>query len=64
MKSFIDQYNWKDINFRSFIIHADLEFLLEKISTCNNNPKKSSTAKTDKHIQLLVIRSLHIVSSM
>ena len=33
----------------SFIIHADLEFLLEKISTCNNNPKKSSTAKTDKH---------------
>ena len=48
----------------SFIIHADLEFLLEKISTCNNNPKKSSTAKTDKHIQLLVIRSLHIVSSM
>ena len=32
-----------------FIIHADLEFLLEKISTCNDNPKKSSTAKTDKH---------------
>ena len=31
-----------------FIIHADLESLLEKISTCHNNPKKSSTTKVNK----------------
>ena len=33
----------------SFIIYADLESLLEKISTCHNNPKKSSTTKINKH---------------
>ena len=37
-----------------FIIYADLESLLEKISTCHNNPKKSSTTKI-RSIQLLVI---------
>ena len=34
----------------SFIIYADLESLLEKMNTCHNNPKKSSTAKINKHI--------------
>ena len=33
-----------------FIIYADIESLLEKISTCHNNPKKSSTTKTAKHL--------------
>ena len=32
-----------------FIIYADLESLLEKMSTCRNNPKKSSTTKINKH---------------
>ena len=32
-----------------FIIYVDLESLLEKISTCHNNPKMSSTTKTNKH---------------
>ena len=32
-----------------FIIYADLECLLEKISTCYNNPKKSSTTEINKH---------------
>ena len=32
-----------------FIIHADLECLLEKIGTCYNNPNKSSTTKINKH---------------
>ena len=32
-----------------FIIYADLESLLEKINTCHNNPKKSSTTKINKH---------------
>ena len=32
-----------------FIIYVVLEVLLEKISPCHNNPKKSSTTKKDKH---------------
>ena len=32
-----------------FIIYADLECLLEKISTCHNNPEESSTTKMNKH---------------
>ena len=33
-----------------FVIYADLECLLEKISTCINNPNESSTTKIDKHV--------------
>ena len=32
-----------------FLIYTDLECLLEKISTCQNNPNKSSTTKINKH---------------
>ena len=32
-----------------FIVYAELESLLEKINTCHNNPKKSSTTKINKH---------------
>ena len=32
-----------------FIIYADLEALLEKMSTCHNNPKKSSTTELNKN---------------
>ena len=32
-----------------FITYSDLDSLLEKISTCHNNPKKSSTTKINKH---------------
>ena len=32
-----------------FNIYADLESLLEKMSTCHNNPQKSSTIKINKH---------------
>ena len=31
------------------IIYADLESLLEKMDTCYNNPKNSSTTKINKH---------------
>ena len=31
-----------------FIIYADLESLPEKMNTCHNNPKKSSTTKINK----------------
>ena len=32
-----------------FIIYADLESLLEKMSTYNNNTEKSATTKLNKH---------------
>ena len=32
-----------------FIIYADLESLLEKMSACHNSLKKSSTTKINKH---------------
>ena len=32
-----------------FLIYADLQCLLEKMSTCQNNPNKSSTTKINKH---------------
>ena len=33
----------------SFIIYSDLDSLLEKMSTCHNNPKKSPTTKISRH---------------
>ena len=33
-----------------FIINADMACLLERIDPCHNNPKKSSTTKTTKHL--------------
>ena len=33
-----------------FIIYADLECLLQKINTCQNNPDKSYTEKKAEHI--------------
>ena len=32
-----------------FVIYADLEFLLEKMNTCMNNPNESYTIKIIKH---------------
>ena len=44
-----------------FIIYADLEFLLRKIDTCQNDPKKSFTEKIAKHIYLQVTHGLCFV---
>ena len=33
-----------------FIVYADLESLINKIKTCQKNPKKSSMIKINKHI--------------
>ena len=33
-----------------FVIYADSECLLEKLSTCINNPNESSTTEINKHI--------------
>ena len=32
-----------------FVVYADLECLLEKVSTCYNNPEETSTTKINKH---------------
>ena len=32
-----------------FGVYADLEYLLEKMSTCQNNPKESSATEINKH---------------
>ena len=32
-----------------FVVYADLECLLEKMSTCQNNPNESSTSEINKH---------------
>ena len=46
----IIKYNQGEKSIRSpFIIYADLECLLEKISTCNNNPEESSTIEINKY---------------
>ena len=33
-----------------YVIYVDLECLLEKISTCQNNPNESLTTEIDKHV--------------
>ena len=33
----------------SFVIYTDLQWLLEKMSTCQNNPNESSTTEINKH---------------
>ena len=43
------KYNHSEQSMRApFVIYADLECLLEEMSTCHNNPEKSSTAKVNK----------------
>ena len=32
-----------------YVVYADLECLLKKMSTCQNNPRESSTTKINKH---------------
>ena len=46
-----------------FVIYADLECLLEKMSTCINNPNESSTIKSIS-IHHWVIQYLLIVHSI
>ena len=58
------KYNHKEKSMKvPFIIYADLESLLEIMSTCHNNPKKSSTTKINKYT-LVVIHCSQIVHSI
>ena len=43
------EFNQRDYGKAPFVIYADLECLLEKISTCYNNPEESSTTEINKH---------------
>ena len=46
------QYNQGEKSIKlPFAVYADLECLLEKISTCQNNPNKSSTNEINKNMQ-------------
>ena len=46
----IIKYNQGEKSIKSpFIIYGDLECLLEKMSTCHNNPEESSTTEINKH---------------
>ena len=46
----ISKYNHGEKSMKvPFIIYADLELWLEKMSTCQNNPKKLSKTKINKH---------------
>ena len=40
---------WRKVHEISIIIYADLESLLEKMSTSHNNPEKYSTIKITEH---------------
>ena len=45
------KYNQGDKSLKlPFIIYANLEYLLKKIDTCQNNPDLSSTTKINQHI--------------
>ena len=45
----VSKYNHGEKSMKvSFIIYADMESLLEKIITCHNNLKNSSTTKINK----------------
>ena len=47
----IIKYNQGDKSLKlPFIIYADLECILKKIDTCQNNPDLSSTTKINQHI--------------
>ena len=47
----IIKYNHREKSIKMpFTIYADLECLLEKIDTCENDPNKSHTTKINKHI--------------
>ena len=58
----IIEYNHEEKSMKlPFVIYTDLECLLEKMSTCINNPNESSTTKINKHtIGLFNIYSLFI----
>ena len=45
------KYNQEETSIKlPFVVYADLECLLEKMSTCQNNPNESDTTEINKHV--------------
>ena len=56
------EYNYGEKSLKvPFVIYADLECLLEKIHSCQNNFEKSYTEKKKVNIRLLIIQYLQLV---
>ena len=47
-----------------FVVYANLECLLEKIITCQNNPNESSTTEINKHTPSVIhyLRIVHLIN--
>ena len=43
-----------------YIIYADLEYIIEKIDRCKNNPENSSITKVSKHIRFFNVYNIFI----
>ena len=43
-----------------FIIYADLEYIIEKIDRCKNDPENSSITKVSKHIRFFNVYNIFI----
>ena len=47
----IIKYNQREKSIKlPFVVYANLECLLEKVNTCQNNPNESSTTEINKHV--------------
>ena len=58
----ISEFNkYKKSDKASFIFYADLEWLIEKIDGCKNNPENSYTTKWSEHISIRFFNVYNIV---
>ena len=46
----LEFYQYKTSDKAQFIVYGDLEFMIEKIDGCKNNPENSSTTKVNENI--------------
>ena len=53
----INQYQKSDKS--SFIIYADIEYLIENIDGCENNPENSSATNVNEHEQVFQCLQYH-----
>ena len=56
------KYNYAEKSLKvPAIIFADLEYLLEKMYSCQNNPEKSYTEKKTKHTPSGYLQIFHLI---
>ena len=46
----LEFHQFKKYDQVAFIIHADLECIIQKVDVCKNNPENLSTTKLSEHI--------------